>query len=89
MASLLIIDATLGVVAAVMSETALSYFGFGIQPPATSIGTLLANNTQAATTQPWMFLSPAVVLVVLLFGVSLVGEAFRDAIDPTSGAARD
>jgi peptide/nickel transport system permease protein len=89
MASLLIIDATLGVVAAVLSETALSYFGFGIQPPATSIGTLLANNTQAATTQPWMFMAPAVTLVVLLFGVSLVGEAFRDAIDPTSGAARD
>lgn len=88
-ASLLIIDATLGVVYAVMSETALSYFGFGIQPPATSIGTLLANNTQAATTQPWMFLAPAVILVMLLFGVSLVGEAFRDAVDPTSGAARD
>lgn len=89
MASLLIIDATLGVVAAVLSETALSYFGFGIQPPGTSIGTLLANNTQAATVQPWMFLSPAVVLVLLLFGVSLVGEALRDALDPTSGAARD
>ena len=88
-ASLLIIDATLGVVSAIGSETALSYFGFGIQRPAVSLGVLLADGTPSATTRPWMFVFPALVLVVLLFAVSLVGDALRDAVDPTSGSTRD
>ncbi|MCW2808176.1 MAG: peptide transporter permease [Marmoricola sp.] len=88
-ASLLIIDATLGVVAAINSETALSYFGFGIQRPQVSLGVLLADGTPSATTRPWMFVFPALVLVVLLFAVSLVGDALRDAVDPTSGSTRD
>jgi len=88
-ASLLIIDATLGVVYAIGSETALSYFGFGIQPPDVSLGTLLADGTPSAVTQPWLFVFPAAVLIILLFAVSLIGDALRDAVDPTSGAHRD
>lgn len=87
-ASLLIIDATIGVVYAIGSETALSYFGFGIQPPQVSLGTLLAAGTPSAVTQPWLFVFPAAILVILLFAVSLVGDALRDAVDPTSGANR-
>ncbi|MBZ4485890.1 ABC transporter permease [Microbacterium sp. cx-55] len=89
MASILIIDATLGVVSAIMSETALSYFGFGIQKPDVSLGTLLADGTAAAVTRPWLFVFPAFVLIALLFAISLVGDALRDAIDPTSGNNRD
>jgi len=88
-ASLLIIDATLGVVAAIGSETALSYFGFGIQRPQVSLGVLLADGTPSATTRPWIFLFPALALITLLFAVSLVGDALRDAVDPTSGATND
>lgn len=87
-ASLLIIDATLGVVAAIMSETSLSYFGFGIQKPDVSLGTLLADGTAAALTRPWLFVFPAMVLIVLLLAISLIGDALRDAIDPTSGVNR-
>lgn len=84
-ASLLIVDATLGVVAAINAETALSYFGFGIQPPDVSLGVLLAAGTSSATTRPWLFLFPAGVLILLLLAVSLVGDALRDAVDPRSG----
>lgn len=87
-ASLLIIDATLGVVAAIMSETSLSYFGFGVQKPDVSLGTLLADGTAAALTRPWLFVFPAMVLIILLFAISLIGDALRDAIDPTSGVNR-
>ncbi len=87
-ASLLIIDATLGVVAAIMSETSLSYFGFGVQKPDVSLGTLLADGTAAALTRPWLFVFPALVLIILLFAISLIGDALRDAIDPTSGVNR-
>lgn len=90
-ASFLIIDATIAVGTAVMSETALSYFGFGVQPPDVSLGTLIADGTTAALTYPWMFFFAAGLLVVFVLAVNLVGDGLRDAIDPTSqrgGAAR-
>lgn len=83
-ASYLIIDFTLGVVVAIMGETALSFFGFGVQKPETSLGTLLADGMGSATTSPWIFLAPAGVLVILLLCVNFIGDALRDAIDPSS-----
>lgn len=83
-ASFLIIDATIAVGSAVMSETALSYFGFGVQPPDVSLGTLIADGTGAAVTYPWMFFFAAGLLVVFVLAVNLVGDGLRDAIDPTS-----
>lgn len=83
-ASYLIIDFTLGVVSAVMSETTLSFFGFGVQKPQTSLGTMLADGMTAATTSPWLFMFPAGVLVLLLLCVNFMGDALRDAIDPSS-----
>lgn len=88
-ASILIVDATLGVVSAILSETSLSYFNLGIQKPDVSIGTLLAEGSGAAATRPWLFVFPAAVLVLMLFAISLMADALRDAIDPTSGANRD
>ncbi|ROR81321.1 peptide/nickel transport system permease protein [Plantibacter flavus] len=88
-ASLLIIDATLGIGAAVLSETTLSFFGFGVQAPDVSLGTLLAAGASAAVTRPWLFVFPAAILVITVLASSLLGDALRDAIDPTSGANRD
>ena len=88
-ASLLIIDATLGIGAAILSETTLSFFGFGVQAPDVSLGTLLAAGASAAVTRPWMFVFPAAILVITVLASSLLGDALRDAIDPTSGANRD
>ena len=87
-ASLLIIDAALGVGAMILGEATLSFFGFGVQPPDVSLGTLLSNAEGAATTRTWLFIYPAGILVVLLLAISLVGDALRDAIDPTSGVNR-
>ncbi len=87
-ASFLIIDATIAVGAAVMSETALSYFGFGIQPPDVSLGTLIADGTTSAVTYPWMFFFAAGLLVVFVLAVNLVGDGLRDAIDPTARRPR-
>lgn len=82
--SYLIVDFTLGVVRAIMSETALSYFGFGVQSPDTSLGTLLAQGAPRATTSPWVFLAPAMVLVFILLSVNFLGDSLRDALDPSS-----
>lgn len=86
-ASFLIIDATIQVGGAVMSETALSYFGFGVQPPDLSLGMLIASGTSAAVTYPWMFFFAAGLLVVFVLAVNLVGDGLRDALDPTSKGA--
>lgn len=82
--SYLIVDFTIGVVRAVMAETILSYFGFGVQPPDTSLGTLLAEGAPRATTSSWIFLAPAAVLVVILLSVNFLGDSLRDALDPSS-----
>lgn len=84
--SYLIIDFTLGLAAAVLAETSLSFFGFGVQPPQTSLGTMISEGSKMATTFPWVFLAPAVLLVFTLLSVNFVGDAVRDALDPSSNA---
>jgi peptide/nickel transport system permease protein len=84
LSSLLIIDATLNVSAAVIGEAALSFFGFGIQPPDVSLGTLIAEGSRNATGYPWLFAFPAGLLVVLVLSINLIGDGLRDALDPGS-----
>jgi ABC-type dipeptide/oligopeptide/nickel transport system permease subunit len=88
LASLLIIDATVMVSVAIIGETGLSYFGFGVQPPDVSLGTLIADGTNAVVTFPWLFGFPAALLVLIVLAVNLIGDGLRDALDPTSGGAR-
>ena len=84
--SLLIIDATLAVSAAILAETGLSFFGFGVQPPDTSLGTLLGEGARQVNSFPWLFVSPAVAVVVLVLSVNAVGDGLRDALDPNSAS---
>ena len=87
-ASILIIDTTLNVGAAIMAETGLSYLGFGVQAPDVSLGTLIASGTQAAFVFPWLFMFAGGLLVLTVLCTNLVGDGLRDAIDPTSHRAR-
>ncbi|GAA4421791.1 ABC transporter permease [Georgenia halophila] len=82
--SLLIIDATLAVASAVLGETSLSFFGFGVQAPETSLGTLIAEGQSVASTYPWIFLAPATALTLMLVFINFVGDGLRDALDPSS-----
>ena len=87
-ASILIIDTALNVGIAILSETGLSFLGFGIQPPDVSLGTLIADGTKSATTFPWVFLFPAGVLVLIVMCANLVGDGLRDALDPSARPLR-
>ncbi|MHA6762717.1 ABC transporter permease [Streptacidiphilus sp. PAMC 29251] len=87
-ASILIVDATVQVGTVVLGETSLSYFGFGIQAPDISLGTLIADGTPDATTSPWMFFFPAGFLVLIGLCVAFVGDGLRDAFDPTAAGAK-
>jgi peptide/nickel transport system permease protein len=89
--SLLIIDATLNVGGAILAETGLSFFGFGVQSPDTSLGTLLSVGARQVNSFPWLFTGPAITVVVLVLCVNAVGDGLRDALDPSSasgGSAR-
>jgi peptide/nickel transport system permease protein len=87
-ASILIIDTALNVAGAILAETGLGYLGFGIQPPDVSLGTLIADSTQSATTYPWVFLFPAGVLMLILVCANVTGDGLRDALDPASRGGR-
>ncbi len=81
---LIIIKATFSIGAAIFAETGLSYLGLGISPPDTSLGALVANAQGAATTRPWLFYFPGLVIALVVLSVNLVGDGLRDALDPSS-----
>ncbi|WP_431966367.1 ABC transporter permease [Nocardia sp. bgisy134] len=87
-ASILIIDTTLTVGAAIMAETGLSFLGFGVQPPDVSLGSLIAAGTKSALTYPWLFLFSGGLLITTVLCANLVGDGLRDAFDPSAKRAR-
>lgn len=82
--SILIIHTVLGVVYAVEAETGLSFIGFGITPPDTSLGVLIKSGSATLMTAPWMFLTPALLLLALCYSMTKIGDGLRDALDPSS-----
>jgi peptide/nickel transport system permease protein len=87
-ASFLIIDTALNVGTAIMLETGLSFLGLGVKPPDVSLGTLIEDGTNSATTFPWVFLFPAGVLVLIVLCANLTGDGLRDALDPSARTLR-
>lgn len=86
MASLLIINFTLGIVTAVNLETSLSFLGFGVRVPDVSLGTLIASGSSVISSAPWIFLFPGAILTLLTVSMAFVADGLRDAFDPTSAA---
>jgi peptide/nickel transport system permease protein len=88
MSSFLITNATINVGGAVLAETGLSYFGFGVQPPDVSLGTLIVEGTPSALTYPWLFHFAAGLLILTVLAVSVVGDGLRDALDPHAASGK-
>ncbi|MCK2031931.1 ABC transporter permease [Microbacterium paraoxydans] len=84
--SLLVINFTLGIVAAVTTETGLSFIGFGVKIPDVSLGSLIGEGSTTITSSPWLFYFPALVLTLLTVSMALIADGLRDALDPTSAA---
>lgn len=82
-ASYLIVSLTLAIPGMILGETALSFLGLGIRPPAVSWGTLLqdAQNVRSIATQPWMLI-PGLCVIVTVLLYNFVGDGLRDAADP-------
>lgn len=84
--AVLIINTILGVVIAVEAETSLSFIGFGINPPDTSLGVLIREGSQNLVTAPWILLFPGVLLLLLLFSMLWINNGLEDALNPSSEA---
>jgi peptide/nickel transport system permease protein len=84
----IIVNATVTVAVAILTETALSYLGLGIQAPDTSLGLLISAGQQAATTRPWLFYFPGLIIVIIALTVNFIGDGLRDAFDPTQTRVR-
>jgi ABC-type dipeptide/oligopeptide/nickel transport system permease subunit len=78
----IIVNGTLTVANAMLLESALSFLGLGIQPPAVSLGDLIANGQGAATVLPWLFFIPSGFLILSILAVNFIGDSMRDAFDP-------
>ena len=79
----LIVHLTLAVPSMILGETALSFIGIGLRPPAVSWGVLLqqAQNIRSVALSPWL-LTPALFVVVTVLCFNFLGDGLRDAADP-------
>lgn len=84
-ASTLIVSMTLAFPEIILLESGLSFLGLGVQPPATSLGSMVGYGREYLTRAPWILLSPATVIVLTTFCVSALGDWLRDRLDPTLG----
>jgi peptide/nickel transport system permease protein len=81
----IVVNATLVVAAAILLESALSFLGFGIRPPAVSLGSMLSQSESAVgTSTAYLIYYPGLALLVIVLAVNFLGDGLRDALDPQS-----
>ena len=77
-----IVYGTLTVPAVILQEAFLSFLGLGVQPPAASWGTLIADGARVMALFPWLVVSPGLALSLTLLAFNFLGDGLRDALDP-------
>ena len=78
----IVVQATLGMAGAVISEAALSFLGLGVQPPTPSWGTMLSGGRVHLLDAPHLTVFPGVAIALLVLGFNFVGDGLRDVTDP-------
>jgi len=76
------VNATLLVAAAILTESALSFLGFGVQPPTPTWGNLLSDSRGFITTDPYLIWFPGLAILITVLAVNFLGDGLRDALDP-------
>ena len=80
----MLVAATFGVASAILSESALSFLGLGVQPPTASWGQRL-NDAQSLTileSKPWLWIPPGMMILISVLSINFIGDSLRDALDP-------
>ena len=83
----IVVNATFAIAGAVLLETSLSFLGFGVQPPDTSLGVLISQYQNSFTTRPWLFWWPGMIILAVALSVNFLGDGLRDAFDPRQAGA--
>jgi peptide/nickel transport system permease protein len=79
----ILVWATLGIATTVLLEATLSFLGIGVQPPTPSWGGIIFESQSYFLTAPWLVFFPGIAIMVMALAFNLVGDALRDALDPT------
>lgn len=82
--SSVVVSATLGVGSAILTESALSYLGLGVTPPAPSWGNMLNSGRSHIWTAPHLVLFPGAMIFITVLAYNALGDGLRDALDPAS-----
>lgn len=77
-----LVSATLGIAGAILTESALSFLGIGVQPPTPSWGNILTSGKDYIEFAWWLSLFPGLSILVTVLAYNLLGEGIRDALDP-------
>ncbi|MBK8799549.1 MAG: ABC transporter permease [Anaerolineales bacterium] len=79
----IIVGATLGVGAAIIIESSLSFLGLGISPPTPTWGNMLQDSQSTMSTKPWLTIFPGLAILITVLCINFLGEGLHDALDPT------
>jgi peptide/nickel transport system permease protein len=82
LAPTLIVLFTLNIPASILSESALSFLGIGIQPPGVSLGLMVSQSRTFLFQMPWLALVPSGMIMILVLAFNYLGDALRDILDP-------
>jgi ABC-type dipeptide/oligopeptide/nickel transport system permease subunit len=82
------VNATLVIGIAILTEAALSFLGFGIQPPTPALGKLIADGQDVSSDLWWLVTFPGLTIVLIVLCINFVGDGLRDALDPTQRRTR-
>ncbi len=77
-----LVSATIGVASAILTESALSFLGFGVPPPDATWGNILSDGKGFIFDAPWLFFIPGMAIFVVVLAFNLVGEGMREALNP-------
>lgn len=83
-----LVSATIGVAGAILTESGLSFLGFGVRPPFATWGNILADGRGYLFDAPWLFFAPGLAIFVVVLAFNLVGEGLRESFDPRLGGRR-
>lgn len=86
--SIIIVQVTLSLSWAVLTEASLSFLGLGTPPPAPSLGSMIFEARTLVTIAPWTMIAPGVIVVLLVMGLNLLGDGLRDSLDPRNRGKR-
>jgi peptide/nickel transport system permease protein len=82
LASVVLVQTSLLLSAAILVEASLSFLGLGAQPPSPSLGTMLADGRNFLMLSPWSAVFSGLAILILAFALNLLGDALRDTLDP-------